>query len=251
MRKTIINYLEYSIGALFIGALSFFAHFFDHYLKLPHIISFFFEITFLFGMIFVFKKLKRRPLISFNFDKKQLLWLILPFACGLILFIGPLNQMRSARTILFTLLDIIALCMLETAYFRMFGFELFKEKIYYWPNIIFTSLIYSLTYLSLLFDHSLGETFLFILIFFGIGIFSMALYLKTKNIIIAFSSEFAFYLIYDIFALFARSTLIENELFVVIISILIAISFVCAGCFMASFPSEYKQKSIQVNMLIK
>ena len=186
--------------------------------------------------IYAYKRDEFNSFFNIHFSPVYLLIVAIPVVISIILQNCPLDFEPYPSFIIATVASTLTTAIWEELFFRYVGCSLFEQDgKYKWYNIIFLALVFSLVHsVNMLTGAAVGETLFQLLFTFGLGLFTLALYINTKAIIVPIFAHFCINSVQDFYNLFATDQAramayignLEDPVFAVYVLILIALSII-------------------------
>ena len=186
--------------------------------------------------IYAYKREEINSFFNIHFSPVYLLIVIIPVTISIIIQNCPLDFNPYPSYIITVVLGTLTTAIWEELFFRYVGCSLFEENgKYKWYNIIFLALMFSLSHSVNMFTGAeVIETLHQLLFTFTMGIFTLALYIHTKAIIVPIFAHFCINSVGDFFNLFATEQAramayigsLEDVVFIVYVLVLLVLGVI-------------------------
>lgn len=152
-----------------------------------------------------------------------LLWAFMPCMIFSLSVIGTPDSFSSASLIILTILNVLTTAIWEELFFRYIGKSLFaKDDRFTISDFIVLTIVFAAVHLINMLFHPPLDVLLQAALAVTTGIFWLALYCKTKNIIVSITSHFAANLVAGLIPLFVSNPFLAGWGDLVVVAVMLA-----------------------------
>ena len=200
-----LNYFKFFIAALLFGVLFYFSADIGSFLGLDDIFDIFIKILIIIGIgFYAYKREELNAIFNINIEPIYLLVVFIPAIFSFIFQLCPLDFEPFPNFVIVTVIGTVTTAIWEEMFFRYVGCSLFRDEEgnIKWYNVVFLAFAFSMGHVFNGFDNieSLATQLVFT---FGLGIFTVALYIHSRSLVLPIIAHFAVNSVSDYFHLFA------------------------------------------------
>lgn len=140
-----------------------------------------------------------------------------------------LNVIPDASVIVWGMLGVLATVLVEEFYYRVGILYFFKKEKLRYKSIVALSLVFAASHLVNLISTNWLIVLLQVIIAFSLSMFTIGLFLKTKNIMVALLAHLSLNLTALVFQMFSKSNALIGNLGYVIVSLIRAAVLTAVG----------------------
>lgn len=230
------TYIKYIIAALIIDLLFFTTSFAIDNFGMDDNIQLILKIFLIIAIcIYAIKRNEFNSFFNISFSPVYLAIVAIPVAISIMLQNCPLDFKPYPSFVLATVAGTLTTAIWEELFFRYVGCSLFEENgKYKWYNIIFLAAIFSLGHFVNILSIDIATTLHQVVFTFALGIFTLALYIHTKAIIVSIFAHFCINSVVDFYTLFASDEAramayignLENLIFALYVLVLLVLGII-------------------------